>query len=104
MGLVTVIMSATLPLIVVGAIGVFVINRLEYIHKQGNLDKKKSRLAQDLLDSLIPLGLLFGCAIGITFSIFFSTSLLFTISVGSGIGFLFGYIAYEIYSKKATSN
>ncbi|MCM3758232.1 hypothetical protein M3197_12235 [Sporosarcina aquimarina] len=96
------IMSAILPLIIIGAIGVFVINRIDYMHKHGNQDEKNSKFTRDLLDSLMPLGLLFGCAIGITFSMFFSTSLLVAISVGAGIGFLIGYIVYNFYSKKAT--
>lgn len=62
------------PVVIVGGIGVFVVKRLKHKYNQGTLGKKKSKGAQDLLDSLIPLGMLFGCAIGIVFSILFSTS------------------------------
>jgi len=30
---------------------------------------------------------------------FFPISLVFTVSLGAGIGYLFGFFAYEIYSK-----
>jgi len=104
MGLVMDIVRIVLPVVIVGGIGVFVVKRLEYKYNQGNLGKKKSKSAQDLLVSLIPLGMLFGCAIGIIFSIFFQTSSLSTVSLSAGIGLLFGYFAYEIYSKKRTSH
>ncbi|WP_249316577.1 hypothetical protein [Bacillus sp. FJAT-50079] len=54
-----------------------------------------------LIDSLIPLGMIFGGAIGVLFGMFFKPSVLvFTISIGSGIGYLFGTIAYAIIVKK----
>ncbi len=43
--------------------------------------------------------MLVGCAIGLILSMFFSISLLSTISFGSGIGLLLGYFAYEIYGN-----
>ncbi|NEU32607.1 hypothetical protein GN156_17945 [bacterium LRH843] len=55
------------------------------------------------LDSSIPLGMLFGCAIGVILSMFFPISLLSTLSLGAGIGLLFGYFVYENYSKKEES-
>ncbi|MGE8206005.1 hypothetical protein ACQKP0_15770 [Heyndrickxia sp. NPDC080065] len=91
---------AIAPVLIVGGIVVFVIERLKHKYNQGNLGKKKSKSAQDLLDSLIPMGMLFGCAIGVISGMFFPISLLSTVSLGSGIGYLFGYFAYEIYSKK----
>ena len=97
------IVRIVLPLVIVGGIAVFVIKRLEHKHKQGKLGKKKSQRAQVLLDSLIPLGMIFGCAIGVICGIFFPLSLLATVNFGAGIGFLFGYFAYEIYSKKEES-
>lgn len=90
---------AIAPLVIVGGIAVFVIKRLEHKHKQGKLGKKKTKGAQFLLDSLIPLGMLFGCAVSVILSMFFPISLLTILSLGAGIGFLFGYFAYEIYSK-----
>ncbi|MBU8878240.1 hypothetical protein BGM26_04450 [Bacillus sp. FJAT-29790] len=69
-----------------------------------NLGKKKSKRAQDLLDSLIPMGMLFGCAIGAVFGMFFPIPLVFTVSLGAGIGYLIGFFAYEIYSKKGNNH
>jgi hypothetical protein len=61
---------------------------------------KKSKDAKDLKD-LIPLGMLFGSALGHFFGMFFKPNyVVFTISLGAGIGYLFGVIAYGIYSKK----
>ena len=50
---------------------VFVIKRLEHKYKNGKLGKKKSKEAQNLLDSLIPIGMLVGCIIGLIFGMFF---------------------------------
>ncbi|HJF33039.1 MAG TPA: hypothetical protein K8V56_14855 [Sporosarcina psychrophila] len=97
------IVGIVLPIAIVGGIAIFVVKRLEYKHKQGKLGKKKSKDAQNLLDSLIPLGMLFGCATGIILSLFFSFSLLSILTFGSGIGLLLGYFAYEMYSKKEES-
>ncbi|MBO1001219.1 hypothetical protein IPU62_00760 [Pseudogracilibacillus auburnensis] len=100
MGLALEIARILLPLIIVCGIAVFVVFRMKHKYKKGTLGKKKSKGAQNLLDSLIPLGMMIGCAVAILFSIFFPMSSLFTISLGAGIGLLFGYFAYEIYSKK----
>jgi hypothetical protein len=100
MGLASEIARTLLPLAIVGGITVFVIKRMERKYKKGSLGKKKSKGAQNLLDSLIPLGMLSGCVVGILLSLFSSISLLSAITLGAGIGFLFGYFAYEIYSKK----
>lgn len=88
------------PVIIVGVIVLFVTGRLSQKYKQGNIRKKKTRGAQYLLDSLIPIGMLVGCIIGILISMFFEYSLLYSISLGAGIGYLCGYFAFEIYSKK----
>ena len=87
----------------VGGIVVFVVKRLEHRYKQGKLGKKKSKEAQNLLDSLMPLGMLFGCTIGLILSMFFSFSLLSTLSFGSGIGLLLGYFAFKIYGNEEGS-
>ncbi|MCH7322611.1 hypothetical protein LZ480_11985 [Solibacillus sp. MA9] len=92
-----------LPLGFNGGIAIFIVKRLEHKHKQGKLGKKKSKAAQNLLDSLIPLGMLFGCTVGLLLSMFFSISLLSTLSFSSGIGLLIGYFAYEIYGNKKNS-
>ena len=91
--------SAIAPVVIVGGIVVFVIKRLEHKYKNGKLGKKKSQKAQLLLDSLIPMGMLVGCMIGLIFGMFFPAFSLLSISLGAGIGYLFGYFAYEIYSK-----
>ncbi|MED0947330.1 hypothetical protein P4T34_16685 [Bacillus mobilis] len=91
--------SAVAPVVIVGGIVVFVIKRLEHKYKNGKLGKKKSQKAQLLLDSLIPIGMLVGCIIGLIFGMFFPDFSLLSASLGSGIGYLFGYFAYEIYSK-----
>ncbi|MEB2299466.1 hypothetical protein LAV72_07500 [Lysinibacillus xylanilyticus] len=62
---------------------------------------KKSKDARDLKNSFIPLGMIFGSALGEIFGMFFKPNfLVFTISLGAGIGYLLGVIAYGIYSKK----
>ncbi|MGH1327519.1 hypothetical protein [Bacillus pretiosus] len=93
------LITAIAPVVIVGGIVVFVIKRLEHKYKNGKLGKKKSQKAQLLLDSLIPMGMLVGCIIGLIFGMFFPEFSLLSISLGSGIGYLFGYFAYEIYSK-----
>ncbi|MBH0347362.1 hypothetical protein PDK24_10800 [Bacillus cereus] len=93
------LLTAIWPIILVGGIVVFVIKRLEHKYKHGKLGKKKSKEAQLLLDSLIPIGMLVGCIIGLIFGMFFPDFSLFSISLGSGIGYLFGFFAYEFYSK-----
>ncbi|MBY7141624.1 hypothetical protein KFZ56_00580 [Virgibacillus sp. NKC19-3] len=95
-------LTAIAPVILVGGIAVFVIYRLKRKYNQGNFGKKESKGAQHVLDSLIPIGMLFGCAIGVISSLLFPISLLSTISLGAGISYLFGYFTYEIYSKKET--
>ncbi|UTR10098.1 hypothetical protein MM300_19810 [Evansella sp. LMS18] len=81
---------------------VFVIQRLKGKQKQGLLVEKKSKSAQNLVNSLIPIGMLFGGSGGVITGMFFPVSLLFTFSIGTGAGYLAGYIAYEIYSQKGT--
>ncbi|WP_445291320.1 hypothetical protein, partial [Bacillus cereus] len=90
---------AIAPVVIVGGIVVFVIKRLEHKYKNGKLGKKKSPKAQLLLDSFIPMGMLVGCMIGLIFGIFFPNFALLSVSLGAGIGYLFGYFAYEFYSK-----
>ncbi|WP_182811160.1 hypothetical protein [Bacillus sp. ME78] len=93
------LITAIAPVVIVGGIVVFVIKRLEHKYKHGKLGKKKSKEAQLLLDSLIPIGMLVGCMIGLIFGIFFPNFALLSVSLGAGIGYLFGYFAYEFYSK-----
>ncbi|AAP08000.1 MULTISPECIES: hypothetical protein [Bacillus] len=93
------LLTAIAPVLIVGGIVVYVIGSLKHKYNNGNLGKKKSKNAQVLLDSLIPIGMLLGCLIGIIVGIFSPDSLLLSVSLGSGIGYLFGFFAYEIYSK-----
>ncbi|MHB0803433.1 hypothetical protein PVK73_29350 [Bacillus thuringiensis] len=93
------LLTAIAPVVIAGGIVVYVIVSLKHKYNNGNLGKKKSKNAQVLLDSLILIGMLLGCLIGIIVGIFSPDSLLLSVSLGSGIGYLFGFFAYEIYSK-----
>jgi hypothetical protein len=94
------IVRIVIPIIIIGGIAVFVIKRLQHKQKRGTLGKKESKHAQTLLNSLIPLGMIFGTAAGVIISLLFPVPLLHAFSFGPGIGLLLGYVAYEIYSKK----
>ncbi|HLQ71692.1 MAG TPA: hypothetical protein VK142_07800 [Bacillota bacterium] len=96
-------MRIVLPVLVTGAIAVFVILRMKQKYVAGTLCKKKKKEAQYLLDSLIPLGMLVGCAVAPLISLFSSLSFITTIAWGPGIGLLIGYLAYERYSKMEES-
>ncbi|HDR7586469.1 hypothetical protein BW899_00140 [Bacillus mycoides] len=91
--------SAIAPVVIVGGIVLYVIKRMEHKYKEGTLGKKKSKEAQNLLDSLIPMGMFVGCMIGLIFGMFFPDFSLLSVSLGAGIGYLFGFFAYEFYSK-----
>ncbi|MCI4056617.1 hypothetical protein MMK25_12050 [Bacillus cereus] len=97
------LLTAIAPVLIVGGIVVYAIGRLKHKYDNGTLGKKKSKEAQLLLDSLIPIGMLVGCMIGLIFGlifgIFFPNFALLSVSLGAGIGYLFGYFAYEFYSK-----
>lgn len=103
MGLALEIARISLPVVIVGGIAVFVVIRMKHKYKKGTLGKKKSKGAQNMLDSLLPFGMMIGCAVAVLLSIFFPISWLSTIGFGAGIGLLFGYFAYEIFSKKRES-
>lgn len=96
-------MRTLLPIIIVGGIVVFVILRMKYKYDNGTLGKKKTKGTQNLLDSLIPFGMMIGSAMAVLLNIFFPISLLTAITWGPGLGLLFGYFAYELYSKKQDS-
>lgn len=89
-----------LPIAIVGAIAIFIIKRLKAKQKRGTLGKKETTEAQTLLDSLIPLGMIFGSAVGVLVGIIFTISLSNAIVLGAAIGMLIGYFAYEFYSKE----
>ena len=96
------VLKAILPLLILGAIVVYVILGLKRKQIEGKLGKKNTTGEQVFLDSLIPLGLIFGCAIGVLVGIFFPFSLLTSLSIGAGFGYLLGYFAYDRWSKKET--
>lgn len=91
-----------LPIIIVGGIAVFVILRMKYKYENGTLGKKKTKSSQNLLDSLIPLGMMIGTVLAIFLNMFTTVSLLSAITWGPGLGLLAGYLAYEQYSKSDT--
>ena len=93
------LLTAIAPVLIVRGIVVYVIGSLKHKYNNGNLGKKKSKHAQILLDSLIPMGMLVGCIIGLIFGMFFPDYSLLAVSLGSGIGYLLGFFTYEIYSK-----
>ncbi|WP_432419936.1 hypothetical protein [Planococcus beijingensis] len=94
------IILIVLPIVFVGTIAIFVITRLKAKQKRGTLGKKETTEAQTMLDSLIPLGMIFGSALGVVVGIIFNISLGNAIVLGAGIGMLVGYFAYEFYSKE----
>ncbi len=94
------IIGILLPILFIGAIAIFVIRRLKGKQERGTLGRKESTSAQVLLDSLIPLWMVFGTGIGLVLSLIFPFSLATGITFGAGLGFLGGYFAYESYSKR----
>ncbi|WP_130860732.1 hypothetical protein [Gracilibacillus phocaeensis] len=54
------------------------------------------------INSLIPLGMVFGSMIGVLVGIFLQQpiALAFSISIGAGFGLLVGAVAFSFYSKK----
>lgn len=94
------VLGILFPLLIAGLIVVFVIRRLDLKMKQGTLPKKKSKTAQTVLDSLIPLGMLIGSVIGLLISMVSTISLGLAFSLGASIGLLGGYFAYERYGNK----
>ncbi|PIC67858.1 hypothetical protein CSV71_03880 [Sporosarcina sp. P21c] len=94
------ILGIVLPIIIAGFIVLFVIKRLDQKTKQGAMPKKKSKSSQTLLDSLIPLGMLAGCIVGLLISMISPISLGFAFSLGASLGLLGGYFAYESYGNK----
>jgi len=68
-----------------------------HFHEGGETSGVKNK---DLINSLIPLGMIFGGAIGVILGMFFEpTPQVFPITLGAGIGLLLGSIAYGFYSR-----
>ena len=91
---------AIVPILITGVVVLYVIQNLKHMSNQGKLGKKKSEGAQVLLDSLIPLGMIFGCVIGVVFGMFSQLPLLLTINSGALVGYLLGFFTYKSYSKE----
>ena len=64
---------------------------------------KNSKHTKDLITSYMPLGMIFGCAIGVLVGIFFPSYLLLAICLGTGIGYLLGVIVYLIKAGKSSN-
>ena len=94
------LVMAILPVLIVGGIVVYVILSLKHLSNEGKLVKKESESAQIGVDSLIPLGMIFGSAIGVILGLLFSFSLSATLSLGAGIGYLLGFFVYKSYREK----
>ena len=86
--------------VIMGGIAVYVIKRLQHQYNQGSLAMRKSKGAQDLVNSLMPIGMLCGCAFGILLGMLSPIPMAYTVGLGTGIGYLLGFFAYESCSKK----
>ena len=86
--------------VIIGGIVVYVIKRLQHQYNQGSLPKRKSKGAQDLVDSLMPIGMLCGCAVGILLGMISPIPMAYTVGLGTAGGYLLGFFAYESCSKK----
>ncbi|SDK80070.1 hypothetical protein [Lacicoccus qingdaonensis] len=93
------IVNIILPLVIVSGIVIFVIFRMVYKAKSGTLGRRESKKKQNILDSLIPLGMIAGFIFALILSLFPAVSMMHAIGMGPGIGLLFGYVGYEIYSR-----
>ena len=83
------------PLVLTAAIVIFVILRLK--------SKFKGKTSDDITREEIVGGYFMpiGLVLGTVYSLFSSIPLI--TSLGPSIGFLFGYFAYEVYSRKGES-
>ncbi|WYP27240.1 hypothetical protein NSQ54_03745 [Alkalihalobacillus sp. FSL W8-0930] len=97
------ILQAVGPLLIVGIIVLFIINRLKSMHKKGSMAKFKSKRKQVLIDSAIPLGMIAGAGIGMVVGII-SSEFVYDISLGAAFGMLIGYFVFAYYSKRTRSH
>ena len=83
------------PLLLTGVISLFIILRLKR--------KFKGKTSEDITKEQIVGGYFMpiGLVLGTVYSLFSSIPLIN--SLGPSIGFLFGYFAYEVYSRKGES-
>ena len=94
------LLLAITPVVIIGGMVVYVIKKLQQQYNQGSHAKRKSKGAQDLIDSLMPIGMLCGCAVGVLVGMFSPIPLVYTVALGAGVGYFLGFLAYESYSKK----
>lgn len=94
------IIRISLPIIIAGLIVMFVLKQLDDKTKRSTLPKKKTKSAQVLLDSMIPLGMLLGSLLGLLLSIATLIPLGLAFSMGAAFGLLGGYFAYDSYGAK----
>ena len=85
-------------ILLAGAISLFIILRLKSKFK-GKTSNDITR-AQIVGAYFMPFGMIFGASVSAIYSMFSSVHLVTTVSVGASLGFLFGYFAYEFYSRK----
>ena len=95
MGFLMEMLKIVWPLLLTGVISLFIILRLK--------SKFKGKTSDDITKEQIvgAYFMPFGLILGTIYSMFSSVPLL--TSIGPSIGFLFGYIAYEVYSRKGES-
>ena len=61
---------------------------------------ERSKNKQDMINILMPLGMMAGCAIGSIIGMFLGpSSLVYAITIGSGVGYIVGLIAYLLSVK-----
>ena len=89
------------PILLAGVISLFIILRLKSKFKGKTSDEITKE--QIVGAYFMPFGMILGGIVSTIYSMFSSDSLLTNLSMGPGIGFLFGYFAYEVYSRKGES-
>ena len=94
------LLLAIAPVVIIVGMVVYVIKRLQHQYNQGSLAKRKSKDAQDLVDGLMPIGMVCGCALGILLGMLSPIPMAYTVGLGTGAGYLLGFFAYESFSKK----
>ncbi len=87
MGTVFEILWFVFPVMLAGGMVLFVIKRLEKKHKKGAFETNKKRRDSNILDYAIPMGLMFGCVLGVIIGLFSPISTLLTVSLGTTLGY-----------------
>ena len=61
---------------------------------------ERSKNKQDMINILMPLGMMAGCTIGSIVGMFLDSGfLVYAITIGSGVGYIVGLIAYLLSLK-----